>query len=37
MNAKTQFNESLTGAAPRVLPGADPLTPRPQGLYDPSE
>ncbi len=35
MNAKTQFNESLTGAAPRVLPGADPLTPRPQGLYDP--
>jgi glutamate synthase (NADPH/NADH) large chain len=35
MNAKTQSNESLTGAATRVLPGADPLTPRPQGLYDP--
>jgi glutamate synthase (NADPH/NADH) large chain len=35
MNAKTQFNESFTDAAPRVLPGADPLTPRAQGLYDP--
>ncbi|MGA7197090.1 MAG: glutamate synthase large subunit [Roseiarcus sp.] len=36
MNAKTQFNQSPAGAAARVPPGVDPLTPRAQGLYDPA-
>ncbi len=37
MNAETQPKESLSSPASVSFPrGADPLTPRPQGLYDPA-
>src|SRR5208337_2364635 len=38
MNAETQLKECLAGpASARVPHGADPLTPRSQGLYDPAK